>query len=137
MEGVKSSPNVSEEGQPSPINSDSQQSNQKSRIEAESLGKRYEQNQEQEDDEESVLIRRVGFVFLAYNVEFWCVEHFFHAQVPDCRICNFLVLGTGNPLKCSASKFLSYENIRVKTFEHNFLESCICHHTKPFMPRHI
>jgi hypothetical protein len=28
---------------------------------------------ELEEDEESVLIRRVGFVFLAYNVEYWCV----------------------------------------------------------------
>ena len=27
-----------------------------------------------QDDREEVVIRRVGFVFLAYNVEFWCVS---------------------------------------------------------------
>ena len=30
-----------------------------------------QQNEELEEDEETVVIRRVGFVFLAYNVEFW------------------------------------------------------------------
>ena len=31
----------------------------------------WQQNQELEEDEEAVVIRRVGFVFLAYNVEYW------------------------------------------------------------------
>jgi hypothetical protein len=31
----------------------------------------WPQNQELEEDEEAVVIRRVGFVFLAYNVEYW------------------------------------------------------------------
>ena len=44
-----------------------EQPNQEPRIEAE----KSDQNQELEEEEEAVVIRRVGFVFLAYNVEFW------------------------------------------------------------------
>ena len=29
------------------------------------------QDQETEEDHESVVIRRIGFVFLAYNIEYW------------------------------------------------------------------
>jgi hypothetical protein len=34
---------------------------------------RPQQAKDCEEDSEAVAIRRVGFVFQAYNVEFWCV----------------------------------------------------------------
>ncbi len=51
------------------------QRNQETRIEEgksdDQVKDSSEQNQEQEEDEEAIVIRRVGFVFLAYNVEYW------------------------------------------------------------------
>jgi hypothetical protein len=90
LKGVTLNLNVAEEGDPygpanvtqrAPVKPVSQQWSQESRMETsepDNLGQNEEndQNLELEEDEESVLIRRVGFVFLAYNVEFWCVEMF-------------------------------------------------------------
>ncbi len=49
------------------------QPNQMASIEAgRSEGQQGDSSQQvQDEDEETVVIRRVGFVFLAYNVEFW------------------------------------------------------------------
>ena len=84
---VRTRPHVLEEGDPLeprhervPDEAVSQHAIQESRTEADktnSFGENNEitQSQNLEEDEESVLIRRVGFVFLDYNAEYWCVAH--------------------------------------------------------------
>jgi hypothetical protein len=64
-----------------------------------------------DEDEEDVVIRRVGFVFLAYNVEYWQVSLQLLPISSMCKIVRTYPLpccaGTGSPSKCFESKFFT------------------------------
>ncbi len=64
-----------------------------------------------DEDEEDVVIRRVGFVFLAYNVEYWQVSLQLLPISSMCKIVRTYPLpccaGTGSPSKCFESEFFT------------------------------
>lgn len=83
LTGAKSNPGSAGNSEPehiqgSTVEAVSPQANLESRIEAGNPNHENKEgelkNEELEENEETILIRRVGFVFLAYNVEYWWVE---------------------------------------------------------------